>query len=160
MRNPFLRLFFGIFVIEFFILMVFSQYFGFFNTILSALITSVIGYIIIRQQGIALLKKAATKAQDYSNFPLQLFQDLNVVFAGFFLLLPGFATDVLGVLTILPWTSRAIKIAFSKLTQRSQARSQSTGLNQFENVGPIIDGEYKTLTPDNKDYNEKKSDNY
>ena len=160
MRNPFLRLFCGIFIIEFFILIVFSQYFGFLSTILSSIITSVIGLIIIRQQGVALLKKAVTKAQDYSAFPLQVFQGLNVVFAGFFLLLPGFATDVLGVLTILPWTSQAIKTAFSKLTQSSRARSQSTGSNQFENVGPIIDGEYKNLTPDKKNYTEKKSDNY
>ena len=150
MRNPFLRLFCGILVIELFTLIVFSQYFGFLSTIVSSIVTSVIGLVIIRQQGIALLKKAVTEAQDYPSLPLQVFQGLSVVFAGFFLLLPGLVTDVLGVLIMLPRTSNVIKTAFSRLTQISRTRNPATGSTQFEDGGPIIDGEYKNLTPNKK----------
>jgi len=157
MRNPFLRLFCGIFVVELFILTVFSQYFGFFIAVVSSIVTSLIGLVIIRQQGLALLTKAVMEAQGHTAFSWHAFQSLRAVFAGFFLLLPGFATDILGVLIMLPWTSQAIKTAFSRLTQISRPRSKDAGSTVFENTGPIIDGEYKNLTPNKKDYTERKN---
>ena len=81
---------------------------GAFNTILFILLTAVIGVYFVRLQGLSTLKSGIT--QLYRNqIPIfEMMSGAALAFAALLLIIPGFATDVIGFLLILPITRNLI----------------------------------------------------
>ena len=81
---------------------------GAFNTILIILLTAVIGIYFVRLQGLTTLKSGVT--QLYRNqIPIyEMMSGAALAVAALLLIIPGFATDVLGFLLILPFTRNLI----------------------------------------------------
>ena len=81
---------------------------GAFNTILIILITAVVGIYFVRLQGLNTLRSGVT--QLYRNqIPIyEMMSGAALAVAALLLIIPGFATDVLGFLLILPFTRNLI----------------------------------------------------
>ena len=81
---------------------------GAFNTILIILLTAVVGIYFVRLQGLNTLRSGVT--QLYNNqIPIyEMMSGAALAFAALLLIIPGFATDVIGFLLILPITRRLI----------------------------------------------------
>ena len=81
---------------------------GAFNTILIILLTAVVGIYFVRLQGLNTLKSGV--AQLYKNqIPVyEMISGAALAFAALLLIVPGFATDVIGFLLIIPITRKII----------------------------------------------------
>ena len=81
---------------------------GAFNTILIILLTAVVGVYFVRLQGLNTLRSGV--AQLYNNqIPIyEMMSGAALAFAALLLIIPGFATDVIGFLLILPITRNII----------------------------------------------------
>ena len=124
--------------IEIYTLIVVGGSIGALNAVLLILLTGLIGAYLLRNKGIKTLldiksnKKAFEPSAD--NFLKTLFNPIG----GFFLLLPGFITDFMGILILLPLTRIFILGLFfsylGSLNQKVNANRQSEDW---------IEGEYK-----------------
>ena len=81
---------------------------GAFNTILIILLTAVVGIYFVRLQGLNTLRSGVT--QLYKNqIPIyEMISGAALAVAALLLIIPGFATDILGFLLILPFTRNII----------------------------------------------------
>ena len=77
---------------------------GAFNTILIILLTAVIGIYFVRLQGLTTLKSGVTQLYRNQIPVYEMISGAALAFAALLLIIPGFATDIVGFLLILPVT--------------------------------------------------------
>ena len=97
---PFLLLIVPILEIGVFIIL--GGQIGVINTLLGIVLTAVIGTVLLRRQGFALIGQAQ-KQMDQGNIPgKELAHGVMLLAAGLLLLTPGFVTDTFGFLLLVP----------------------------------------------------------
>ena len=104
---------------------------GAFNTILIILLTAVIGIYSVRLQGLNTLKSGIT--QLYKNqIPIyEMMSGAALAFAALLLIIPGFATDTIGFLLILPITRNLIFKYLGRKYKKAKVKDD------------LIEGEYE-----------------
>lgn len=107
-------------MLELFILIKVGMAIGFFPTILLVIASSMLGVFLIRLAGFATsLRARASLAR--GELPAQeILEGLMIAVGGGLLLLPGFISDVLGTICLLPITRRVL---VGKLRARAQAQA-------------------------------------
>ncbi len=85
-----------------------SDVIGGLRTILFVIFTAVLGAYLVKQQGIATLAKFQQEAQAGRIPAQQMLEGIALLFAGAVLLTPGFVTDAIGFLLLIPLTRRLI----------------------------------------------------
>jgi len=105
---------------------------GFWNAVLLTLVTSLIGAFLLRMQGQPRLRQFQHSLSDgfavSGNFSGP---GLFTVLAGFLLLLPGFLTDLIAVLMLVPQV-RALFAAMVTRTLRAEAAKPPPGVVDLE----------------------------
>ncbi len=81
---------------------------GAFNTILIILLTAIIGIYFVRLQGLSTLKSGVTQIYQNQIPVYEMMSGAALAVAAVLLIVPGFATDVVGFLLILPLTRNLI----------------------------------------------------
>lgn len=119
-----LFLFITVPLLEIYLLLQVGGYIGAFNTIVLILLTALIGTILLRQQGLATLTRVQ-QSLDQGRLPAgELVEGLMLLLAGVLLLTPGFFTDVIGFICLIPvlrqFLARHVLIWFMKHRQNSQ----------------------------------------
>ena len=104
---------------------------GAFNTILIILLTAVVGIFFVRLQGLSTLKSGVS--QIYKNqVPIyEIMSGAALAIAATLLIIPGFATDVLGFLLIIPITRNIIFSYLGKKYTKEKIKDD------------LIEGEYE-----------------
>ena len=104
---------------------------GAFNTILIILLTAIVGIYFVRLQGLSTLKSGVT--QIYRNqIPVyEMMSGAALAVAAVLLIVPGFATDVVGFLLILPLTRNLIFKFLGKKYKKKRIKDD------------LIEGEYE-----------------
>ena len=126
-------------ILEMYILIKVGSSFGAFNTILLVLLTAFIGLILLRAEGFQTLFNARKKMQR-SELPAQeIFSGFFLAIGGALLLTPGFITDLVGFLCILPITSTYI---LGWVMQNFISKAFS-GFSNVKTENDWIEGEYK-----------------
>ncbi len=98
---------------------------GAFNTIMATLLTAVIGLYFVKLQGISTLYSAA-QAIRKDQAPLkELLGGFCLIIAAIFLIIPGFATDFVGFLLLIPFTRQIILKLFLDEEQINNKTYQS-----------------------------------
>ena len=118
-------------IIEIYLFIKIGSQIGAFTTISLIFITAIIGVFYARYEGLNNLRSGVS--QLYKNqIPLfELMSGAALAFAALLLILPGFATDILGFLLIFPITR---KVIFHLFTNKKKSR---------ENIkDDLIEGEY------------------
>ncbi len=122
-------------VVEIFVLIQVGQVIGALWTVLFVLLTAVIGVQLLRMQGISTLMRAQQRMQGGQLPAEEMVEGIGLVVAGAFLLTPGFVTDALGFLLLVPAFRRWI---IGGLKRRLMAGGQFTVQGNFhrEQRGP------------------------
>ncbi len=123
---------------------------GLWPTLLTIVLTAVIGTAILRRQGLATLATAQSTLNE-GQLPLEsVVHAVFLLIAGVLLLTPGFLTDGVGFALLVPpvrlWLAHWLfeKIRNSKSVHVegfSNGRSSSSPFDGTRDDGPIIDGE-------------------
>ena len=105
--------------------------------------TAVAGSILIRHQGVAVLRRVRDEVSA-GRFPArQVFDGLCLLIAGTLLLLPGFITDAVGFILLVPVIRYFV---MSSLTNRIQAHTSGMSDAAAHPDGETINGEFADLT--------------
>ena len=87
--------------IEIYFLIVIGGWIGAINTVLLILLSGLSGLYLLRNQSIKTLINIKSK-QEFDFSPDTILKNLFTPIGGFFLLIPGFITDILGLLILFP----------------------------------------------------------
>jgi UPF0716 protein FxsA len=95
-------------LIEIALFIVIGQAVGVLPTILGIILTGAIGALVLRWQGVAVLREMQFRMQRGEMPARQMGDAMLIGLAGLLLLLPGYFTDLIGLLLLVPWTRELI----------------------------------------------------
>ena len=146
----FFLFFIGIPIIEVILFITIGKYIGLWNTIFIIIITGIIGAILVKSQGITILNKALEEIK-LNKIPIfSIFEGIAILIAGAFLLTPGFLTDSLGGILLIPKTRNLI-ISFitSHLKKKAMYKEKTTYYSNTEDK--TFEGSFEEVKdPDKK----------
>ena len=134
--NSVLILILSIPLIEIYLFIKIGSSIGAFNTISLILLTAIVGVAYARYEGFNTLRSGMTQLVKYELPIYEIVSGAALTFAAILLIIPGFATDCLGLLLIIPITRKLIFNVFSKKFNKKN--------NTFEKKD-FIEGEYKDM---------------
>ena len=136
--NPLFIIFIGIPIIEIVLMIKIGQLIGAINTVLLIFVTAATGIFFARIQGIKTLKTGLTNM--YQNkIPIkELISGASIAFAAFLLIIPGFLTDLIGFLLLIPFT-RNIFLSIFKMGKIRENKNYDENIIEAE----IIDDKEK-----------------
>ena len=134
--NSVLILILSIPLIEIYLFIKIGSSIGAFNTISLILLTAIIGVAYARYEGFNTLRSGMTQLVKNELPIYEIVSGAALTFAAILLIIPGFATDCLGLLLIIPITRKLIFNVFSKKFNKKN--------NTFEKKD-FIEGEYKDM---------------
>ncbi len=136
--NTALYLIIGIPLIEIYLFIKIGSQIGAFNTVLLILTTAVAGVAYARYEGFNTLKSGLSQLVKNEIPVYEIISGATLAFAALLLILPGFATDMIGILLIIPFTR---KVILSKFINKKKYKS--------ENNKNYIEGDYEDISEDN-----------
>ena len=144
---------FPIFVVvtlaEIYVLVSVGQAIGGLSTVLLVVITAFIGSSLLRQQGWSTMAKAQQSMSEGRTPAMEMMEGVVILVSGILLLTPGFLTDVLGLLGLMPWSrSYFINHFLEKNAERVFKQRNSVFINRTNssekksNKDDTIEGEF------------------
>ena len=112
---------------------------GALNTILLIFATAIIGIYYARYEGLNTLRSGITQIVKNELPAYEIISGAAIAFAALLLIIPGFATDVLGFLMIFPFTR---KFLLGNLSNKFKDKNNDRKKN-------IIDGEFEDIEDEN-----------
>ena len=135
--NTFLLLLIGIPIVEIYLFIKIGSQIGAFNTILLVFITAFFGIIYARYEGFNTLRAGMSQIVKNEIPVYEIISGAALAFASILLIIPGFATDFLGLLIIFPPTRKLI------------LKKVSTKHNSSDTKKDFINGEYEDIEDEN-----------
>ena len=136
--NTALILIVGIPLIEIYLFIKIGSQIGAFNTVLLILVTAVVGVGYARYEGYNTLKTGMSQLVKNELPVYELISGATLAFAALLLIIPGFATDLIGILLIVPFTRKFILKKFIKKHDKTKKNNTN-----------YIDGDYEDISEDN-----------
>ena len=133
--NTVLFLIIGIPLIEIYLFIKIGSQIGAFNTVLLILITAVAGVAYARYEGFNTLKSGMNQLIKNEMPIYELISGATLAFAALLLIFPGFATDFVGILLVIPITRRLILGKFIKTRQYKKKEKNNYIDGEFEDLG-------------------------
>ena len=124
--------------IEIFLFIKIGSQIGAITTILLIFITAVVGVYYAKYEGLNTLKAGFTQLSKNESPTYEMISGAAIAFAALLLIVPGFATDILGFLLIFPITRKFIFGKFAK-----KIKTTKTEKNNF------IDGDFEDIEDEN-----------
>ena len=138
--NTVLLLIISIPVIEIFLFIKIGSHIGAFTTILLIFATAIIGVYYAKYEGLNTLRSGFMQISKNIAPTYEMISGAAIAFAAVLLIIPGFATDIIGFLIIFPIT----RIFFlEKFFYNFKKQENKTKKNNF------IDGEFEDIEDDN-----------
>ena len=134
--NTVLVLIIGIPLIEIYLFIKIGSQIGAFNTVLLILTTAIAGVAYARYEGFNTLKSGMSQLIKNEIPIYEIISGATLAFAAFLLIFPGFATDILGILLVIPITRKLILGIFinkKKYEKKSEKKNYIDG--EFEELG-------------------------
>ena len=123
-------------LIEIFLFIKIGSQIGALNTIFLILMTAILGVYYVRYEGFNTLRSGISQIMK-NELPInEIISGATLAFAAILLILPGFATDFLGLLLIFPYTRKFI------IKNISNKYSKKNKNNKEKN---FIEGEYEDI---------------
>ena len=137
--NTFLLLLVGTPILEIYLFIKIGSQIGVFNTISLIFITAFIGVIYARYEGFNTLKSAMSQLVKNELPIYEIISGAALAFAALLLIIPGFATDIFGLLIIFPLTR---KLFFKKISTKYSRNNHKKE--------DFINGEFKDIDEDDE----------
>ena len=129
--NPFFLFFIGLPALEIFLLIKIGGKIGALNTVALIFLTAVIGIYFAKLQGIRTLKSGMINLYQNKMPVYEMMSGASIAIAALLLIIPGFFTDLIGFLLLIPFTRKIFfRIAF-----------KSKPVTDIKKENDIIDGE-------------------
>ena len=129
--NPFFLFFIGIPALEIFLLIKIGGKVGALNTVALIFLTAVIGIYFAKLQGIQTLKSGMINLYQNKMPVYEMMSGASIAIAALLLIIPGFFTDLIGFLLLIPFTRKIFfRIAF-----------KNKPVTDIKKENDIIDGE-------------------
>jgi len=132
--NTFLLLLIGIPILEIYLFIKIGSQIGVFNTISLIFITAFIGVIYARYEGFNTLKSAMSQLVKNELPIYEIISGAALAFAALLLIIPGFATDILGLLIIFPLTRKLFFKKISTKYSRNNHKKEDFINGEFEDI--------------------------
>ena len=108
--NPFFLFFIGLPALEIFLMIKIGSAVGAFNTVILIFLTAIIGIYFAKLQGIQTLKSGMVNLYQNKLPIYEMLSGASIAIAALLLIIPGFFTDFIGFIFLIPFTR---KIVFS-----------------------------------------------
>jgi UPF0716 protein FxsA len=129
--NPFFLFFIGLPALEIFLLIKIGGQVGALNTVALIFLTAIIGIYFAKLQGIQTLKSGMVNLYQNKMPVYEMMSGASIAIAALLLIIPGFFTDLVGFLLLIPFTRRIFfKLAF-----------KNKPMTDFNKEKDTIDGE-------------------
>ncbi|MCW4643929.1 FxsA family protein [Bacillus safensis] len=126
MKKYFLLLLILFPAVEISLFLISSKIIGILPTMLLIVLTSALGAYFARKQGIEAFQKVQRDLQ-YGNMPGGAIVDgFCILIGGLLLLIPGFLSDLIGALLLIPVTRKGIKPLFERWLRNMSNRNRYT----------------------------------
>ena len=122
-------------IIEIYLFIKIGSQIGAFNTISLIFITAILGIFYARYEGLNTLKSGISQLVKNQVPAYELISGAAIAFAALLLIIPGFATDIIGFLLIIPLTR---KLILRKISNKVKTKTEK----------PFIEGEYEDIKDD------------
>ena len=123
--NPFFIIFIGIPALEIFLLIKIGGQIGALSTIVLIFLTAFIGIYFAKLQGIQTLKSGVVNLYQNKMPIYEMMSGASIAFAALLLIMPGFLTDFIGFLFLIPFTRRMLFNLALKSSPRSKEGDQN-----------------------------------
>ena len=124
-------------VLEIYLFIKIGSQIGAFNTISLIFITAIIGIVYARYEGLNTLRSGFNQLIKNELPAYEIISGAAIAFAALLLIIPGFASDIVGFLILLPFTR---KFFFRKFTKNFKEKT-------FKEKN-FIDGEFQDIEDD------------
>lgn len=114
---------------------------GVFMTLILVIFTSVIGLSLVRNQGFKNLMLMQQKMAAGESPAAEMIKSVSLIMAGILLMLPGFFTDFLGLLLLLPPVQKHLTLKLMPHLRFS--RMPGGGFSAGSEGGETFDGEFQ-----------------
>ena len=121
-------------IIEIYIFIKIGSQIGAFKTIFLIFFTAVVGVYYAKHEGLNTIKSGLTNIVRNQIPAYELISGAAIAFAAILLIIPGFATDVLGFLLIFPPTRRLLFNRFSKNYESKKTEKKNFIEGEFEDI--------------------------
>ena len=133
--NTLLILIIGIPLIEIYLFIKIGSQIGAFNTVLLILTTAIIGVTYARYEGFNTLRSGINQLVKNEVPMYEIISGATLAFAALLLILPGFATDFIGILLIVPFTRKVILSRFIKKQDFKRKQKKDYIEGDYEDIG-------------------------
>ena len=111
-------------LIEIYFMIKIGTVIGAFNTILATLLTAAVGLYFVRLQGISTLFSAANTIRNNQEPLKEIFNGFCLMIAAVLLIIPGFFTDFIGALLLIPFSRNIILKIFGSDARSSKKHTE------------------------------------
>lgn len=123
-------------------------------TLLLVVLAGVAGSLLLRRQGLATLRRAQ-ESLDRGELPVgAVYAGFCVVIGAILLIIPGFLTDILGILLLVPFLRDALgrrlldRVRANGSMRVWMSRTEAGPSGTTRTAGEVIDVEYREVEPD------------
>lgn len=132
-------------ILEMWLLITIGGYIGAPSTILLVMLTALVGIALLREQGVSTLWRGREKLQQGKMPAQEMMEGIVLAVSGALLLTPGFVTDAIGLMGLLPFSRIYLVKGILQKVTLFNASAQPFSHKPFgfdaENSGDTIDGE-------------------
>ena len=121
-------------IIEIYLFIKLGTQIGAFNTISLIFVTAIIGVIYARYEGLNTLKSGFSQLIKNEIPAYELISGAAIAFAALLLILPGFATDIIGFLLVFPLTRNLFFGRYIKKYKKDTVSKKQYIDREFENI--------------------------
>ena len=124
-------------IVEIYLFIKIGSQIGAFNTISLIFITAIVGLYYAKYEGLNTIKSGFSQLSKNETPAYEVISGAAIAFAALLLIIPGFATDIIGFLLIFPFSRRFI---FKRISKKF--RQKKSEKNNF------IDGDFEDIEDD------------
>jgi len=132
--NPFFLIFICLPALEIYLLIKVGGHVGALNTVALIFLTAIIGIYFARYQGIQTLKSGIINLYQNKMPIYEIMSGASIALAAFLLIVPGFFTDFIGFLLLIPFTRKILFNLALRKKLKNNIKSQNRTID-----GEIID---------------------
>ena len=121
-------------VIEIYLFVKIGSQIGAFNTISLVFITAILGIYYAKYEGLNTFKSGFAQLLKNEIPAYELISGAAIAFAALLLIIPGFATDIIGFLLIIPFTRKVLLNRLSQKISKKNIRKNNFIDGEFEDI--------------------------
>ena len=138
--NPFFLLFIGLPALEIFVLIKIGGQVGALNSIALIFLTAIIGIYFAKLQGIQTLRSGMVNLYQNKIPVYEMMSGASIAIAALLLIIPGFFTDLIGFLLLIPFTRKILFRLVFKNKPMTNIKKESDTID-----GEVIDNKKDDL---------------